>query len=106
MAALSHDVYFTLIDNSPAARRKLLDACRLYLTGYPGELFFAGGELEPERDREVNDRGFDVALHIVFASRADHDHYQEAPRHQQFIDENKPNWKQVRVFDSLVEVKN
>ena len=31
-----------------------------------------------------------------------HDLYQDAPRHQQFIAENKPNWKQVRVFDSNV----
>jgi len=36
----------------------------------------------------------------VFDSRASHDIYQTAPRHVQFINEQKPNWKQVRVFDS------
>ena len=46
---------------------------------------------------------FDVALHIVFKDMASHDKYQEAKRHQQFIDENKDNWKKVRVFDSVVE---
>ena len=51
----------------------------------------------------VNDRDFDVALHIVFKDRAAHDQYQDAPRHKQFIDENKDNWKKVRVFDSEVE---
>ena len=37
----------------------------------------------------VNDRDYDVALHIAFESRAAHDAYQAAPRHQQFIDENR-----------------
>jgi hypothetical protein len=33
-----------------------------------------------------------------------HDHYQEHPRHKQFIAEQQKNWKRVRVFDSMVEV--
>ena len=33
-------------------------------------------------------------------NRAAHDAYQTAARHQKFIDENKANWKKVRVFDS------
>jgi hypothetical protein len=33
---------------------------------------------------------------------ADHDAYQQHPRHIQFIEENKPSWKKVRVFDSEV----
>jgi hypothetical protein len=53
--------------------------------------------------RPVNDRGFDVGLHVVFDSLASHDAYQEDPAHQSFIAENKPNWKQVRIFDSDVE---
>jgi hypothetical protein len=44
-----------------------------------------------------------VALHVVFDSKASHDAYQVAPSHLQFIQENKPNWKQVRVFDADVE---
>ena len=27
----------------------------------------------------------------------------DAPLHERFINENKPNWKKVRVFDSLVD---
>ena len=52
----------------------------------------------------MNDRDFDVALHVVFDSKASHDKYQEAPRHKQFIEEQQKNWKQVRVFDSWVEL--
>ena len=50
--------------------------------------------------REVNVRDWDVGLHIVFESRAAHDTYQTAPDHLKFIAENKPTWKQVRVFDT------
>ncbi len=101
--AISHDVYFALKDNSPEARKKLIDACNKYLTKHPGEVFYGAGVLAGDLKREVNDVDFDVALHIVFEDRAAHDQYQDAKRHQQFIDENKDNWKKVRVFDSLVQ---
>lgn len=100
---LAHNVYFSLKDNSAEAKKKLVAACQNYLTKHPGTVFFAAGILAAELDRPVNDRDFDVALHIVFKDRASHDKYQDAPRHQQFINENKENWKKVRVFDSHVE---
>jgi len=53
--------------------------------------------------RPVNDQDFDVALHLVFANRADHDMYQDAPRHLKFVEENKADWAKVRVFDSIIE---
>ena len=99
---LAHNVYFSLTDNSEAAKTKLVEACKTYLSRHPGVVFFAAGTLQPELDRPVNDRAFDVALHVVFDSMASHDAYQEAPNHLQFVEENKPNWKQVRVFDSAV----
>jgi hypothetical protein len=102
-ALLSHDVYFTLKDNSPAAKEKLVAACKKYLSKHEGEVFFAAGVRAEELKREVNDQDFDVALHIVFKTRADQDRYQEAARHKQFIAENRANWKRVRVFDSLVQ---
>ena len=98
---LAHNVYFTLKDASPAAQRKLVDACRKYLKDHPGVVFFAAGTLEPELSRPVNVRDFQVGLHVVFDSRKSHDAYQTAAAHQQFIAENKDNWQQVRVFDTL-----
>jgi hypothetical protein len=103
MPKLAHIVYFTLHDNSVAARKKLVDACKTYLDGHPGTVSFAVGTRNTELCRDVNDALFDVGLHIVFASRADHDAYQSAPRHDQFILECKPNWKMVRVFDTDLE---
>ena len=97
-----HNVYFTLNENSPASRRKLLDACLKYLRGHSGEVYFSAGVVCDTLTRPVNDRDFDLSLHVVFRTRAHHDAYQTDPRHLQFIEENKPNWKRVRVFDSEV----
>ena len=99
---LAHMVYFTLKDNSSAAKEKLVAACKKHLSGHPGEVFFAAGTLCEDLKREVNDRDFDVALHIVFKDKAAQDQYQTAPRHEEFIKENRDNWKKVRVFDSYV----
>ncbi len=97
---LVHNVYFALKDNSPAEVDRLLAACRKYLTGHPGTVFFGCGRLTSELQRPVNVRDFDVGLHIVFESLAHHDQYQVHPRHVQFVEENKPSWKGVRVFDT------
>jgi heme-degrading monooxygenase HmoA len=100
---LSHNVFFSLNDRSPAAVEKMLSACRKYLTGHPGTHFFACGTPNQELKRPVNDRDFDIALVIVFDSKQAHDAYQEAPAHEHFIAENKASWRLVRVFDADVE---
>jgi hypothetical protein len=96
---LVHDVYFTLQESTPENREKLLAACRKYLVDHPGVVLFACGT-PADLDRPVNDRAWDVGLHVVFESRAAHDRYQTAPAHLKFIDENRSTWKQVRVFDT------
>jgi hypothetical protein len=102
VSKLAHNVFFKLKDSSEVNIKHLVDACDKYLTGHPGVVFYAAGVLEPDLARPVNDRDFDVSLHVVFESRAAHDVYQEAPRHLEFIAENKESWAKVRVFDSLV----
>ena len=98
---LSHAVYFSLKDRSPAAVKALVSACETYLTGHPGTVSFSVGTVAA-CDRHVNDRDFDVALAIVFDSHAAHDAYQTAERHMQFIAEQATNWAKVRVFDADV----
>jgi hypothetical protein len=100
---LAHNVYFSLNDATPAAKAKLVAACKKYLSGHPGTVFFAAGTLAEECNRPVNDRDFDVALHVIFKDKASQDAYQTAEKHLKFIEENKDNWKKVRVFDSMVE---
>ncbi len=99
---LVHNVFFTLHENSASARQRLVDACRKHLTDHPGEVYFSAGVLCQSLIRPVNDHEFDVGLHVVFQTMADHDAYQQHPRHLQFVAENKPTWKKVRVFDSEV----
>lgn len=103
MARLAHHVFFTLADDSPARVRELLAACQKYLTGHDGVVEFAVGVRDTGLNRPVNDTEFHVSLHVVFVDRAAHDVYQTAPRHLEFIAEQKPNWKGVRVYDSLLE---
>jgi Stress responsive A/B Barrel Domain len=103
---LSHDVFFSLKDASEPAKAKLVAACQKHLTAHEGTVFFSVGVLAGDFTRDVNDRDFDVALHVTFKDKAAHDKYQEAPRHKQFIDENKDNWKKVRVFDSYVSARH
>lgn len=100
MPQLSHMVYFTLNDASDAKVQELVDACKKYLDGHPGVVYFSVGTLNRDLARPVNDHGYQVTINVVFDSRESHDKYQVAPRHVQFIEEQKPNWKQVRVFDS------
>lgn len=99
---LAHNVFFKLKDNSPARVQELVDACRKYLNVQPGIVFFAAGSLCSELDRDVNDRDWDVGLHLVFIDKAAHDAYQDDETHNTFIAEMKANWAGVRVFDSLV----
>jgi quinol monooxygenase YgiN len=98
---LAHMVYFSLHEPTAANKQKMLDACHKYLSGHPGVVLYAAGTCA-HYDRPVNDRDFDIALQVVFTDQAAHDAYQNAPRHLQFIEECKPMWKKVRVFDADV----
>ena len=99
---LAHMVFFELKEDSPEARQKLVSACTKYLSGHKGTVYFSAGVLADDLDRPVNVRDFHVALHLVFENTAAHNGYQTHPRHLQFIEENRDDWKSVRVFDSYV----
>lgn len=96
---VAHNVYFSLHDPSAANIQKLVDACHKYLAKHPGTVFYAAGTVSP-LDREVNDRDWNVGLHLIFKDMAAHDAYQTHPEHLKFIEENKSLWKKVRVFDT------
>jgi quinol monooxygenase YgiN len=102
-AMLAHVVYFTLKDNSTPAIRRQLELCKEHLTEHPGTVYFSVGTRTRGLNRDVNDKEFDVALHVVFKNRAAHDQYQTDPRHLKFIEASKPNWAKARVFDADVE---
>lgn len=97
---VGHMVYFKLKDAKAENREKLVDACKKYLADHEGMVFFSAGVIGDSFKRDVNDRDWDVALHLVFANKEAHDKYQDHPEHLKFIEENKANWEKVRVFDS------
>jgi hypothetical protein len=100
---LGHMVFFTLKDRTPEAQKKLVALCQKYLGEHPGTVYFSVGAMAPEMDRDVNDRDFDVALHLIFKNKKAQDDYQVAPRHLSFVEEGKPMWAKVRVFDSYIQ---
>jgi len=101
-AGVLHSVYFALKDQSEEARKRLVDACKKYLSDHPGAKSFSAGVRAADLDRSVNDTDFDVALYLQFETKAAYDKYQTAEKHLKFIEENRDNWKNVRVFDAYV----
>ncbi len=99
---LAHMVYFKLKDHTDANRAKLIAACKFYLSGHEGTVYFGTGWLAGDVKKEFNDRDFDVSLLLVFKSKEAQDKYQEHPRHLKFIAENLASLATVRVFDSYL----
>ena len=98
----AHNVYFSLNDASEDSIAALLADCKTYLAVQPGIVSCVCGVRETALNRPVNDRDFDVSLHVVFDSKAAHDAYQVASLHDVFVARQKENWKAVRVFDTAV----
>ena len=97
-----HCVYFTLKDKSQAAVDELVGDCHKFLAPIPGIVFYAAGTMAEEMQRPVNDRDFEVALHVVFTDKAAGDAYQVHPNHTAFVDKHAANWNRVRVFDAHI----
>jgi len=99
-AEMGHMVFFKLTDSSPKSRTHFAGLCHKYLAKIPGITYFSVGGLADDLSRDVNDKDFDIALHVVFKDRAAHDVYATHPDHLKLIELGKPLWTKVRVFDS------
>lgn len=53
-------------------------------------------------DRDVVDNSYGMSLHLEVESKADLDAYQSHPIHIEFVKRFKPNWKAIKVYDTLV----
>jgi len=96
---LGHYVFFKLHDASPEAAKDLIHSAETLLAQNEGIVFLAAGTRTEDLTRVVNDTQFDVGLQIVFSDRSAHDRYQQAAEHLEFIENNKGNWSNIRVFD-------
>jgi hypothetical protein len=74
-----HNVFWTLNDNSPAARQALIDGCWKYLSIHPGILHFWTSERAADHVRPVNDVDWDVGLHVGYQDKAAHDYRTKRP---------------------------
>jgi hypothetical protein len=100
---LAHMVFFTLKDSSKAARETLVASCQKYLSDHEGAVYFSVGTIaEDSLEPNVGVRDFDVALHLVFETKAAEKKYLDSPRHKEFVERNKDTWSKVRVFDSYL----
>jgi Stress responsive A/B Barrel Domain len=100
---IGHMVFFELKDKSAESKKKLVDACYKYLKNHDGVVYFSAGPRAEDTKEAVSATDWDVALHIVFKDKASLDKYAPHPDHKKFIDENKANWKGVKVYDSRVD---
>ncbi len=100
---LAHMVFFTLKDHSTESRSKFVASCLKYLSGHEGTAYFSIGTIaEDVEEPGVSVRDFDVALHLVFDSKESEAKYLKDPRHTKFVEENRPFFEKVRVFDTYV----
>ncbi len=100
---LIHNVFFTLKDHSKESRQKFLDSANKYLTGHDGTVYFVLGTVAEDVSEPVSVKDFDVALHLVFATKEAEAKYIKDPRHEEFVKENKDTWSKVRVFDTYLQ---
>ena len=70
---VAHMVFFKLKESTDQNKEKLVAACDKYLSDHEGTVYYSAGVMAQDLDRDVNDRDFDVALHVVFKNKAAHD---------------------------------
>lgn len=101
-AKLAHMVFFGLKDRSKESIDRFIASCEKNLRGHDGCVYFSVGRRAEDVDESSSVKDFDVALHVVFASKEGKLKYLKNPRHDQFVEENRSQFDKVRVFDSYL----
>jgi len=99
---LAHMVFFWLKDHSKESRDKFIASCEKLLSHHEGAGYFSVGTRAADVDEAVSVKDFDVALHVVFASKEGKLKYLKSPRHDQFVKDNGAQFEKVQVFDSYL----
>jgi len=96
---LSHIVIFWTDPAKPNAVEELIAGANKYLKNIPGALHFHVGKMSPS-PRAVVDQSYQVALNVVFASKAAEQAYQVHPQHLEFVEKVfKPVMQKAVVYD-------
>ena len=98
-ARFSHIVIFWTDPAQPAAADELIAGANLYLKAIPGVLQFHVGKMSPS-PRPVVEQSYQVALNLIFPSKAAEQAYQVHPRHIEFVEKVfKRTCKKVVIYD-------
>lgn len=95
----SHVVIFWTDPAQPNAADELIAGANQYLQAIPGVLHFHVGKMSPS-PRPVVEQSYQVALNLVFPSKAAEQAYQTHPQHIEFAEKIcKRTCQKVVVFD-------
>jgi len=95
----SHIVVFWTDPSQPNAADELIAGANQYLKAIPGVLHFHAGKMSPS-PRAVVDQSYQVALNLIFPSKAAEQSYQLHPRHIEFVEKVfKPVCKKAVIYD-------
>ena len=97
-----HTVLFWLKDGTAESKKKaLIRDCKELLGSISTVQYLAAGE-PAGTPRDVVDNSYDVGLVVHFQNSADHDVYQTAEKHLEFIEQNQEIWERVQVYDIAI----
>ena len=94
----SHIVVFWTDSAQPDSTESLLAGANLYLKDIPGVILFHAGLMSPS-PRPVVEQSYQVALNVVFESKAAEQAYQVHPKHLEFIEKCRQFWTKVLIYD-------
>ncbi len=97
---LFHTVFFQLKESSEKKVAEFVEDCKTYLSSHPGLLSIHVGRRAEEHERDVNMTDYHVSIHLIFGDKKSHDQYQTAEKHNEFVEKNRDNWAEVKVYDS------
>ncbi len=95
----SHVVIFWTDPAQPNAVEELIAGANKYLKDIPGVLSFHVGRMSPS-PRPVVEQSYQVALNLVFPTKAAEQAYQVHPQHVEFVEKVfKRTCKKVVIYD-------
>ncbi len=95
----SHVVIFWTDPAQPNAAEELLAGANHYLRDIPGVLQFHVGQMSPS-PRPVVEQSYQVALNLIFPSKAAEQAYQVHPQHLEFVEKVfKRTCQKVLIYD-------
>lgn len=103
---LLHSIYFSLEDKSLEAKNHFIELCKEYLFDHPGLCIFALGS-QANMKRDVSIVNYDVAMNILWKSKACYSSYLTSKSHAAFLTITKGAITDTHIFDSyLVETSD